>query len=69
MTLKFWVLSDGRIELFFNNQDARCKMQGGGHCCLVWFALCFAQAYRFKNAILNKICLSCQLITQVELFN
>lgn len=44
-------------------------IKGGGHCCLVWFALCFSQAYRFKNAILNKICLSCQLITQVELFN
>lgn len=28
MTLKFWDLSDGRTELFFNNQDA--KGYGGG---------------------------------------
>lgn len=68
MTLKFWDLSDGRTELFFNNQDAK-GYKRRGHCCLVWFALCFSRAYRFKNAILNKICLSCQLITQVELFN
>lgn len=50
MTLKFWDLSDGRTELFFNNQDAK-GYGGGGHCWLVWFALCFSQAYRFKNAI------------------
>lgn len=31
MTLKFWDLSDGRTELFFNNQDAKgYKGRGGG---------------------------------------
>lgn len=30
MTLKFWDLSDGRTELFFNNQDAKGYKWGGG---------------------------------------
>lgn len=36
MTLKFWVLSDGRTELFFNNQDVKgYKRRGALLSCMV----------------------------------